>query len=255
MTLDIAYLNRLREMEMQSLLPLFSPGARILEFGAGTGQQAKFLAEREFEIVAVDLPASTYAAERMFPILDYDGERLPLASRSVDVIFSSNVLEHVEDLPAILAEFRRVLRAGGICLHVLPTPAWRFWTFVTGLAQSLTTVLALPALLAAPPAGDSRAAIFRKQSRQVIGGLLPRAHGTDTNGIAELWSFSRLAWRHKFRRLGFDVIEERPLGLFYTGNLLLGPKLSDRLRYRLSGALGSAVRLYVLRPVPGDWRG
>jgi SAM-dependent methyltransferase len=40
--------------------------------------------------------------------------RLPLASGSVDVCFSSNVLEHVGDWRAMLAEMVRVTRPGGI---------------------------------------------------------------------------------------------------------------------------------------------
>ena len=39
---------------------------------------------------------------------------MPLASGSVDVCFSSNVLEHVKDWPAMLAEMVRVTRPGGI---------------------------------------------------------------------------------------------------------------------------------------------
>jgi SAM-dependent methyltransferase len=39
---------------------------------------------------------------------------LPLASRTVDVCFSSNVLEHVGDWQAMLAEMVRVTRPGGI---------------------------------------------------------------------------------------------------------------------------------------------
>ncbi len=40
--------------------------------------------------------------------------RMPVASGTVDVCFSSNVLEHVRDWPAMLAEMVRVTRPGGI---------------------------------------------------------------------------------------------------------------------------------------------
>jgi len=40
--------------------------------------------------------------------------RLPLATAAVDVCFSSNVLEHVEDWQAMLAEMVRVTRPGGV---------------------------------------------------------------------------------------------------------------------------------------------
>src|SRR5712672_561430 len=40
--------------------------------------------------------------------------RLPLATGAVDVCFSSNVLEHVGDWQAMLAEMVRVTRPGGV---------------------------------------------------------------------------------------------------------------------------------------------
>src|SRR5690606_20078777 len=45
-----------------------------------------------------------------------DAAALPLADGSVDVLFSNLCLQWVEDLPAALAGFRRVLRPGGLLL-------------------------------------------------------------------------------------------------------------------------------------------
>jgi SAM-dependent methyltransferase len=248
--LDLSYLNSLRWLEMDRLLPFFSPGAKILEFGAGTGQQAKFLADRGFEVVAVDLASSNYASGRIFPVIDYDGERLPLDDWSVDIIFSSNALEHVEDLPAAFAEFRRVLKPGGFSIHVLPTPAWRFWTFATNVARSLAAAVSLAACLGRPFHMSSPSETWLSSARQVASGFIPRAHGTGDHGLAELWTFSATAWRRTFERLGFEIVEDRPLGLFYTGNLLLGPMLAIERRRQLSRLLGSAVRVYLIRPLP-----
>ena len=47
--------------------------------------------------------------------------RLPFASGAVDVCFSSNVLEHVGDWAAMLAEMVRVTRPGGV-VFVSPSP-------------------------------------------------------------------------------------------------------------------------------------
>lgn len=43
----------------------------------------------------------------------YDGIHLPIADASVDLIVSHEVFEHIADVPAVLAEMRRVLRADG----------------------------------------------------------------------------------------------------------------------------------------------
>ncbi len=43
-----------------------------------------------------------------------DGYHLPVASRSADVVFSSNVLEHVPDTAGMVSELVRVARPGGV---------------------------------------------------------------------------------------------------------------------------------------------
>jgi SAM-dependent methyltransferase len=48
------------------------------------------------------------------------GEALPYQDASFDVVFSSNVIEHVNDPAKVMAESLRVLRPGGIMYHVIP---------------------------------------------------------------------------------------------------------------------------------------
>src|SRR5690606_17221299 len=45
-----------------------------------------------------------------------DARALPLADRSVDVLYSNLCLQWVEDLPAVFAGLRRVLKPGGLLL-------------------------------------------------------------------------------------------------------------------------------------------
>lgn len=227
---NVDFLNRLRAVEVEELASSIPAGARVLEFGAGTGEQARQLAAMGFDVVAIDLPSSEYAGHRVFPVIDYDGRHIPLADQSVDAIFSSNVLEHVEDLPTILGEFRRVLKPGGLGVHAMPTPAWRFWTFVAGPATSLV-------------------ALFNLKLKAALAALLPLGHGTSKEGVSELWTFSPTWWRRTFRQNGMDVVEDRPIGIFYTGHFLLGERLSFEQRRRISRVLGSGAHIYLVRSV------
>ncbi len=52
-----------------------------------------------------------------------DAAALPLPDASVDVVFSSCAFEHLPDLPAALAEMRRVLRPGGAVFSRF-SPTW-----------------------------------------------------------------------------------------------------------------------------------
>ena len=99
--------------------------ARILDVGAGPGPSVAALRARfaRSEIIALDLalPMLQLARKRggwLRPAraLCADARALPLADASIDVLLSNLCLQWVEDLPAVFAEFRRVLRPGGLLL-------------------------------------------------------------------------------------------------------------------------------------------
>ena len=248
---NVGLLNEIRAAELEKLVSFLPPGARLLEFGAGTGEQAKLLSERGFDVIAIDLAGGSYSNERVFPVTDYDGRQIPLPDKSVDVVFSSNVLEHVEDLGSTFAEFRRVLKDGGIGVHAIPTPAWRFWTFVAGVPSAIQAAAVTVPNLISPPAGLTRRGAAVRNLKTIAGGLLPIGHGTSREGISELWTFSSRAWSKTFLRYGWEVVEERPTGLFHTGHLLAGNQFSFAARRKLAGWLGSAAQIYIVRPTAG----
>jgi SAM-dependent methyltransferase len=50
----------------------------------------------------------------------YDGIHLPFTDESIDFVFASHVLEHIEDYHAALKEWYRVLKIGGFLILMLP---------------------------------------------------------------------------------------------------------------------------------------
>jgi SAM-dependent methyltransferase len=251
--LSLDYLARLRSYEIDRVAPLFTPGQHILEIGAGTGTQALELSRRGFRVTAIELADSSYAADRAYPILDYDGRTIPLPDASVDAVFSSNVLEHVPDLSRMHAEIRRVLRPGGYGVHLMPTPSWRFWTTLTCYPEAVVyLVRALPRLV--PRAWPRRAelrrlrAVWRDAIHYVGGRLLPLRHGERGNVVSELWLFHPLWWRRNFSDNRFAVDEDEPIGLFYTGNAFFGERISIARRELLARILGSACHIFKVVP-------
>jgi len=230
------YLNRLRVTEIERVISLFPNGAHILEIGAGTGQQARELNRRGFDVTAVEIASSNYAADRVFPIIDYDGTHLPFDNASFDVVFSSNALEHVRDLPATHAEICRVLKPNGICIHILPTHGWRFWSMLTSFPGA--AVMVFRAVRGRAP--------WRDAIRHAGAALIQPAHGERGHAFTELWTFRPAWWRHHFADNGFVVVRDEPMGLFYTGDLLFGDRLSFSTRARLANWLGSACHVFVL---------
>lgn len=250
---SIEHLNALRVAEMEVVGRYLPPRARLLEVGAGTGQQAMMLAAMGHEVSAIEIPDSNYQGNRLFPIQDYDGRQIPFGDAGFDVVFSSNVLEHVPDLVQMHREIRRVLRPGGFALHVLPTHAWRFWTtlsaFPAGLQYAGTLGRQLvPRPTLSPRAWANLARAWALAARHLAAPFGQRRHGERGNLVSETWLFHPSWWRRNFAENGFAVVEEAPMGLFYTGNMVFGTGWPLERRAALAQRLGSACHIFKLVP-------
>jgi malonyl-CoA O-methyltransferase len=97
----------------------------ILDVGSGTGEATRSLAKRyhKARVLALDfaLPMLQRARRRGSWLrrprcICGDAEQLPLADRSVDMIFSNAALQWCNDLDATFQEFLRVLRPEGLLM-------------------------------------------------------------------------------------------------------------------------------------------
>lgn len=104
-------------------------GIRVLDWGAGKGQNAYLLRQRGFEVVACDVRGDVeFGAD--CPLLEGikhipldDPVKLPFEDSSFDVVTSFGVLEHVPRDLESMREIWRILRPGGIFyITFLPYP-------------------------------------------------------------------------------------------------------------------------------------
>jgi SAM-dependent methyltransferase len=102
-------------------------GRRLLEVGCGMGVDSVQLAQRGFDVTAVDLTenglrvARDYAARRGVEI-DFrlgNAEDLDFPDESFDVVYSFGVLHHTPDIERSVREVHRVLRPGGTAYVML----------------------------------------------------------------------------------------------------------------------------------------
>ena len=98
-------------------------GERVLDLGCGAGRFVAALRDAGADPVGVELAdAALERARRNVPGADLRAmtDEIPLEDSSVDLVWCSEVLEHVADTVAFLTETRRVLRRGGRLLVTVP---------------------------------------------------------------------------------------------------------------------------------------
>jgi 2-polyprenyl-6-hydroxyphenyl methylase/3-demethylubiquinone-9 3-methyltransferase len=96
---------------------------RVLDVGSGGGFLAETLTDAGYTVIGIDpqMAAVRTASEHVnASFARAMGESLPFADGSFDSVVCSEVLEHVEDVGAVIAEISRVIRPGGVFVFSLP---------------------------------------------------------------------------------------------------------------------------------------
>jgi 2-polyprenyl-6-hydroxyphenyl methylase/3-demethylubiquinone-9 3-methyltransferase len=136
-------------------------GRRVLDAGCGGGLVARELAAAGAEVVGVDRSLGSLGVARRavdgrrgpgnpkgvprsigsFRPVQGRLERLPFADGDFDAVVAADVLEHLPDLPAAVAELARVLApGGGFVFDTVNRTSWSWFTAVFGLEQVLRMV-------------------------------------------------------------------------------------------------------------------
>lgn len=117
--------RRKLDRQLRLIRPWIEPRTAFLEFGAGDCGLSFAVSEHARRVVAVDIadqrdPAA--ASPQNFELVVYDGYRLDLPDRSIDVAFSNDLIEHLhpDDVEIHFQTVHRLLRAGGCYLFTTP---------------------------------------------------------------------------------------------------------------------------------------
>ncbi len=113
------------------------PGDHVLDVGAGFGRHVYECARQGAHVVALDyaadevvetrdtlaamVEAAEITADRLVGVLRGDARRLPFPDHVFDVVITSEVLEHIQDDVAAIAEMVRVLKPGGRFAATVPS--------------------------------------------------------------------------------------------------------------------------------------
>lgn len=271
----LSYLHRLRDQELHLIFGQCPDKAfdAVLEMGAGDGHQSKGLLRYAHHLVAFDYTHSLLP-KKTLPGLAYlacDASQVGMTFKpcSFDVVYSSNLLEHVSDLPAALQGVSEVLRDGGLAVHVIPNrfwvlchvllywPAWSrvrwrtwrqpggyrilIWEFRRYLRASLGRERVKVAPKLEQPAYTNNPTLEPVRHWAGWRFFIPEPHGISATHRQEWQAFATHRWRQALVDAGFEVLAVKP-GVVSSGYGFGW----DRLR-RLLAALGFCTeRVYFM---------
>jgi ubiquinone/menaquinone biosynthesis C-methylase UbiE len=114
------------ELRRRFLAPELRPGDRALDLGCGAGTFTALMADAGVRALGADVAEAALARARRrhpelyFTLVPFDGP-LPLPDNSFELVWASEVIEHVADTGRWLSEIRRVLVPGGRLLLTTPS--------------------------------------------------------------------------------------------------------------------------------------
>jgi len=117
-----AFFHRNRARVVRRMVARYAtPNAPILDAGCGTGLNLRHLPEGS---TGVDInPRNIELLQQRLPnhnVVEGDVEALPFADASFGTVLCTEVIEHIPDPSAALAEYRRVLQPGGVLIGSVP---------------------------------------------------------------------------------------------------------------------------------------
>lgn len=218
---------------------------RGLELGAGDGFQSALLARYVRSLVATDyrqhiipspgaasagaavgdagktrsLAAAAGGAGRVdFMICDAERVDEVFGPDEFDLLFSSNMMEHLPDPGRALRGMASVLTPDGIAIHVIPSPFWKF-CYIAGFypnavlgradrfmrRHSRARAVAEEKAEGEFDAWDNNPKVASRPRPYLARLLWPAAHGASGSNLREFRLFSRSYWLEQFAAAGFRV--------------------------------------------------
>lgn len=237
---DKDWLYFLRSSELGMALNFFpvKKNIMVLEIGGGDGFMAKKIHEHGYEIISIDqIPKYP----QYFPVIAGNAMKLDFESKKFDIIFSSHVIAHIDEIELFFTECKRVLKPGGLMIHIVPTTAWsivtNFWHYI------LLPKIYLEwrqSIMQVTNTNNSDINKKHKTMNRITKILFLHPLGKNPSFIHEFYYFSKYKWRKVFQNYGFDVINLENGPYFYSGhNILKNKLLGLRRMLAKSGFTGS----------------
>lgn len=213
-------IERLRYMRKKEFEMVFRdiaiyPHLRILEIGCGDGFQSSLLRKYSNYVVSTDL-----TTERTLNLdIICDAEYLPFKNGSFDIIYSSNVLEHIRDRDKGLSEMKHVLSDDGFIIIMVPTSVWKVLSLLVyyPVMGGYVIKLVKKKLMNkndSKISGKSKIDISTRGPWDYLKFLLPGVHGEYQSNVEEFNAFRISSWKRLLRANGLEIIKTKKTLLY-----------------------------------------
>lgn len=179
-----------RKFEAKILLQLLGDRLidRALEIGCGDGLQSNLIAARCGYLICSDIDNRRWEQNRARQIpknaiyMPIDATDLSCFSdSSFDLLYSSNVLEHIKDIDRCLFEMHRVLKPSGLSIHSMPSRHWKLFNSIYRVAR----------------------------------GRKPKIHGVECTNWKEFQEFGLSNWVDRMEKAGFTITETYGMPFYF----------------------------------------
>ncbi|MDP3763190.1 MAG: methyltransferase domain-containing protein [bacterium] len=257
------YLHAIRKREIDVIFSLLSQKHFIsgLEVGAGDGFQTTLLAPHVDKLISSDLnfkriKESLKVSKVEYKAIDADSIKGVFKPNTFDIIFSSNMLEHVHDSYKFLAATQPMLTDNGYAIHVVPSRHIKIFYLLFYYPH--LAVLAFDRILGKLKGEPffrgmgvnlenniNTNALSQTPANRLKRFLVPSLHGNFSGHIEEFIAFGKKQWEQKFIEAGYSTVT-------YTK----GPAFSgygfgfDVLRKLLERLGVSSEHIFILKKMP-----
>ena len=224
------FLVRKTETEILASKFKFSKDHIGLELGCGNAFQSALLASVSKKIFATDLFKKNGATHSLginkaqasiakldvknIELVSCSGVSLPFADNYFDFVFSSSVLEHIEDRRSALLEMKRVLKPNGYLILIVPTHVASIYAFPHVFLYLLTRGIKLMFSLDKKQNktvnmnrdDNTNDTFFNRFRKNHPSFPLPEPHGSYKNIFKELIEQIPSHWNRLIEDGGFKVV-------------------------------------------------
>lgn len=219
---ELRWWQFIRNAELREAMRYFPSDKqiKILEVGGRFGYQAKIISDMGYDIVSIDI----YPQDpQHHPVQKGSINQLNFDSNTFDLIFSSNMLQEIDDIGKAFNEIKRVLKKNGLIIHIVPSSWWslitNFWHYLLipkYLANS-STAKQIFNLDDNRKSEEGRVKDKNVHSAQKnLKRLFLHPLGISPSFVHEIYYFSSFFWKKLFENYEFKIIYIKNCPYFYS---------------------------------------